>query len=125
MNWNWLTIVAVAGLILCGAGGAGCSEPRPPLRVTSDDVRIKVLAIQRAVEAGDRSVIPQLVKDLDNDDPAVRFYASEGLERLTGETFGYRYYDERLERQPAVKRWQAWLATQSPESTKTTTQPSP
>ena len=120
MNRNLLTIVAGLGLFL-----GGCAEPRPPLTVTSDDIRIKVLAIQRAVDANDRSVIPQLVSDLDSDDPAVRFYAIEGLERLTGQTFGYRYFDDGIGRRQALKQWQDWLAGQSAGGPMTTTQPAP
>jgi len=39
----------------------------------------------------------------------VRFYAINGLRRLTGDDFGYHYYDEKEQRQPAVARWQRWV----------------
>ena len=52
---------------------------------------------------------PQLIRDLDSDDPAVRFYAIEGLQRLTGQTFDYHYYDDEIDRHPAMLKWRQWL----------------
>jgi hypothetical protein len=80
--------------------------------VTNPDPSGKIPAIVEAVRKGDRRAVNQLVKDLDNDDPAVRFYAIEGLRRLTGHTFNYRYYDGEDERQPAIQAWKQWLAKQ-------------
>ena len=70
----------------------------------------KIPAIKEAVEEHDPAAVRQLVKDLDSDDGAVRFFAIEALERLTGESFAYHYYDDEDERRPAVLRWRQWLA---------------
>jgi hypothetical protein len=91
---------------------AGCGGPPPVRDVTNPDPSGKIPAIVEAVRRGDRRALNQLVKDLDNDDPAVRFYAIEGLRRLTGQTFNYRYYDGEDERQPAIQAWKQWLAKQ-------------
>jgi len=72
-------------------------------------IAIKIPAIKVAVAHKDLSTVRQMVKDLESDDAAVRFYAINGLRRLTGENFGYLYYEEATERKPATKRWQAWL----------------
>lgn len=80
--------------------------------IADDDASFKIPAIKEAVEEKDRDAIPQLIDDLDSDDPAVRFYSIEALRRLTGETFGYRYYQSETERQPAIERWKAWSAKQ-------------
>lgn len=105
---EWLgRLCILAGLVACG-----CSAPRGPFLVTERDPANKIPGIKRAVEAKDLSAAKQMVIDLDNDDPAVRFYAIEGLQRLTGQDFGYKYYDDDLARQPAIQRWQAWLAEQ-------------
>ena len=90
----------------------GCRAPRAPLTVQNPDPSIKIPAIKQAVRTNDRAAVTQLVRDLDSDDPAVRFYAIEGLQRLTGEDFGYRYYEEAGQRKPAVEQWQQWLAKQ-------------
>jgi hypothetical protein len=91
----------------------GCTAPRPPLVVTDPDPSVKIPAMKVAVERGDRSVVPQLVADLSSDDPAVRFYAIESLEKLTGQTFGYAYFQDDEARRPAVEKWQDWLKGQS------------
>ena len=52
----------------------------------------------------DLSAARQLVKDLSDTDPAIRFYAIGALKRLTGDDFGYVFYQEWPQRQLAVQR---------------------
>ncbi len=102
--------VRLAILILCPLAIAGCLGYPGPQSVENDDPAVKIPAIHRAAEANDRSVIPQLVKDLDSDDAAVRFAAINGLQRLTGETFGFSWTeDDDARRFPAVKRWRNFV----------------
>ncbi len=91
---------------------AGCSAPREPLVVNNPDPAVKIPAMSVAVQKKDLGAAKQMVADLDSDDPAVRFYAIQGLQRLTGQTFDYKYYDDDSARKPALDRWRAWLATQ-------------
>lgn len=100
--------------LLVGGGTGGCTAPEGPRTPDSRYLSQKVPAIKQAVERKDHSVAAQLVKDLDSDDPAVRFYAIEGLERLTGETFGYHYYEDRDARSQAVQKWRQWLGERGP-----------
>lgn len=104
---RWLA--CCSGLAL--SAGPGCAPP-PVRSVTNPDPSGKIPAIKEAAEHHDRRVVPQLIQDLDNDDPAVRFYAIQGLQRITGETFGYRCYEDDAQRQPAVGRWHKWWAEQ-------------
>jgi hypothetical protein len=67
-------------------------------------------AIQEAARKKDRKAIPELVKQLDNDDPAIRFYAISALQDITGQTFGYHYFDDKPRRKPAVEKWAEWAA---------------
>jgi hypothetical protein len=97
--------VIIAAFCLVG----GCARPQGR-GLADDDASFKIPAIKSAVQQKDERAIPQLVADLESSDPAVRFYAIEGLERLTGETFGYDYYDDEPDRQQAVDRWKQWLA---------------
>jgi hypothetical protein len=100
------SICAVAALgVSLSAGCAGSDAQIPGLT----GAQRKIPAIKSAAETRDISAAPEMVKDLESDDPAVRFYAIEGLERLTGETFGYVYYDDELRRREAVMRWKRWL----------------
>lgn len=91
-------------LLLCA-----CAAPKPAASVHHADATVKIRGIKQSVHKHDRAALTQLVADLDNDDPAVRLYAIEALERITGDNFGYRYYDDLVQRQPAITRWQRWL----------------
>jgi hypothetical protein len=86
-----------------------CSPPRDPISVKSSDPTLKIPAIKQDVRERNTTDVAQMVKDLDSDDPAVRFYSIEGLRRLTGDTFGYHYYDDDAQRRPAVMRWEEWM----------------
>ncbi|MFT3788291.1 MAG: HEAT repeat domain-containing protein [Tepidisphaeraceae bacterium] len=89
---------------------AGCLGYPGPRSVVNEDPAVKIPAIRRAAETGDRSVIPQLVKDLESDDAAVRLASIKGLQDLTGETHDYHWWDDEAIRRPAVRRWQNVIA---------------
>jgi hypothetical protein len=61
----------------------------------------------------DRSAIAHLVDDLDDDDPAIRFYAITALRELTGQDMDYRYFDDERARRQAIERWRQWLMHQA------------
>lgn len=88
---------------------AGCTLPKAQRNLTDTDPTSKIPAIKLAADGDQHAAIEQLVADLDSDDPAIRFYAIRALRDLTGETFDYQYYDDEVERQPALARWQEWL----------------
>ncbi|HEX8340282.1 MAG TPA: hypothetical protein VF624_05175 [Tepidisphaeraceae bacterium] len=104
----------VTPIFICAAVAAvsGCARPTGK-GIADEDASFKIPAIKSAVKHKDRSAAPQLVDDLSSTDSAVRLYAIGALERLTGEVFGYRYFDDDAARAPAVARWRAWLAGQS------------
>ena len=102
-------IVASVALILAISG---CTAPRGPIEVTNPDPSGKIPAMKKAVREHDRTVVRQLVKDLDSDDPAVRLFAIQALQKLTGQRYGYDYYADEVQRRPALERWQEWLAQQ-------------
>jgi hypothetical protein len=80
--------------------------------VSNCDPAGSIPAMEIAADHHDWHAVPPMVKDLESDDPAIRFYAIEGLRRITGQTFGFRYYEDEGQRQPAVDRWKQWLASQ-------------
>jgi len=90
----------------------GCTAPRGPIEVTNPDPSGKIPAMKKAVREHDLSVVRQLIKDLDSDDPAVRFFAIHALQELTGQRYGYEYYADELGRKPALDQWKMWLAQQ-------------
>jgi hypothetical protein len=106
-------IVAIAASGLGAVAGGGCSEPTGPRSVRSEQLTVKIPAIKEAARSGDMSAAPQLVKDLDSDDAAVRLYAFEALRELAGgETYGYVYYADYEQRCTAMAKWQQWLQQQ-------------
>jgi hypothetical protein len=93
----------------------GCIPRRPRPDVGHPDLSVKIPSYVRAVEREDHSAIPRLIHDLEDTDPAVRFYAIEALYRLTGERFEYNYFSREAERLEAVQRWRRWLERQQLE----------
>jgi hypothetical protein len=117
--------LAVAGVLLALAGSA-CVHPRAAPRLDSADTNARIAAIKRAARAGNHQAAPQLVDALDDEDPAVRFFAIGALERMAGERFGYDYFDDDpAARRPAVERWRQWLAGQGFATKMTTAAPPP
>lgn len=103
---TWGAGAVVLGMVLCVGA---CGGPRGALSVKSNDPTLKIPAIKKDVRNRSTTDVGQMVKDLDSDDAAVRFYAIEGLRRLTGDSFGYHYYDDGDERLSALRRWKEWL----------------
>jgi hypothetical protein len=106
--------ILIGSVLWClqGAIAGGCSEPTGPRTVNSEELTVRIPAIKRAVAEKDESSTADLVRQLDDDDPAVRLYAIAGLRRLTGQDLGYHYYDDKEARRPAVERWNDWLSEQ-------------
>lgn len=94
---------SISGLVLITA--IGCAPPVSRGDFDAPDPASRTYAIERAAAANDRSRIPRLVEQLTADDPLVRMMAIETLERLTGETKGYRHFDPPAARAAAVGRW--------------------
>ncbi len=108
INGGSLSGLVVAGTICCCAPGCFFGG-RPPAVITSNDPGSKIPAIKRAADARDTETARQLVKALESEDPAVRFYSIRGLQSLTGETFGYVWYVGDAERRAATDQWNQWL----------------
>lgn len=97
----------------------GCSGYTGPRSVVNDDPAVKIPEIRKAVDRGDRSVMPQLVADLDSDDAAVRLYAIQALQRLSGASFDYDWtLADRTKRRPAIEKWKAYVESHAAEKWK-------
>ncbi len=96
-------------VLLCVLTLVGCQGSRGLAGIQSADPRERSLAIREAAEAKDARAIPLLVDRLEDEDDGVRFYAILGLERITGERFGYHYSKPARERAGAVERWRAYV----------------
>jgi HEAT repeat protein len=66
-------------------------------------------AIVEAAKRDDEKALSYLIDRLTDKNRSVRLYAIMSLERITGETMGYRHYDPPEKRKKAVDRWRQWL----------------
>ena len=90
-----------------------CGPPAITGDFDSPQPAARIFAARRAAAETDparvRKAMPGLIRNLTSDDPAVRLLSAEALKELTGETYGYRYFDPEWLRWPAVDRWRdAW-----------------
>lgn len=76
----------------------------------------RIPAIIDAARTADRDAIPDLIGQLDSDDPAVRMFAIRALERITGLTLGYDHAAPERDRRHAVDRWTAWYHAGMPDA---------
>ena len=97
-----------------------CAAPSTPYpqALISERPAERIAAIKHAAEFGDESVIGILVQRLEDPDDAVRFFAIIALEKLTGERFGYQYYDSEVERARSVERWRRYLREHAPAASR-------
>ena len=83
----------------------GCAPLASTGDFNSPDPASKLYAIRAAGESRDAKNIPALVEQLDSDDPAVRVFAINALERITGERLGYNPYSDDVARRVAIDAW--------------------
>lgn len=90
---------AIAAFPACSSVDVGFGSPNPQGRT---------LALARAAKDADPAAIPDMIVMLGSDDSAQRMLAIRALERQTGQTLGYVYYDPEPERLEAQGRWRDW-----------------
>ena len=105
--WTWCIVVAST------AAGA-CAAPATEADYDAAVPAAKIHAIGATARQGDATELVRLVEQLDSDDPAVRLYAILTLERLTGQTLGYRYEAPEADREAAVERWVEYANDHAP-----------
>jgi hypothetical protein len=134
MRWTGrMMLLGLIGLVMLSSA-VGCSASRKEL-YGPDDPLVRIPGMKRAVQTKDLAAVSRLVDDLESRDPAVRLFAIEGLERLTGQRLSYLYYAPEEERAQAVHQWRDWLSRQQggsaadrpgpPAASQPATQPSP
>lgn len=101
----------------------GCDAPQIKPSLADDDPSVKIPAMKLAVKQHDLSAVPILIKNLESEDPAVRFYADDALRKITAQDFGFVYFADEDVRQPAVQRWRTWLSACSQPATDATSAP--
>jgi hypothetical protein len=95
---------------------AGCVGPR---HLTEPQMLRSSVGVERAEAATaigermDRSRVDDLLRLLEDDDPAVRLAADHSLKKISGKDFGFVPYDDEVKRRPAVAAWREWWAAES------------
>jgi hypothetical protein len=102
--WYWIALPPVVLTVLSVLSGCGPRASQGGF--DSDNPAAKLYAIRDAGARRDTAAIPKLVEQLTSDDPAVRVFAIEALERITGERLGYNPSADLLVRAEAVDRWE-------------------
>jgi len=106
-------------LLLSLLAFAGClpSEQEPAnADLRAADTPSRVPAIVIAGDTNSDAKLRELIHALSDKDPAVRLFAIQALEKRTGQTLDYRYYEGPEKRQAAINRWHTWLSGQAPAS---------
>ena len=87
---------------------AACSVPSSEASFDSTNPADRTRAMAQAGQNPTPKQVRGLITELDSEDPAQRMFAIRTLERLTGETRGFRHAAPEPERAEAVDRWVEW-----------------
>ena len=107
---GWLLLCVVSILFVAGCGNSQLGRQIQASDLEDPNPTVRILAIKRAGENKNTSVIPQLVDSLGDEDRSVRFYAIAALKEITGTDNGFDYKDSPELQAEAVERWRQWVA---------------
>ena len=116
---NIFIFTLISALSACSAGH------HPTLAdLQAPDPESRLAAIQLAAQTENPETIPDLIANLDSDDPAVRLMAIGTLRKLTGQSYHYRFDAPPDQRDRATTAWaEAWKNEAIPHTHSGTTQP--
>lgn len=99
--------------LICACGS--CAAPATDLysRLQDQDPGVRSAAVVEAGNRKDPNAATYLVDRLGDSETEVRFFAALALEKITGQTMGYRYYEPSDRREEAIGRWREWLKARS------------
>jgi hypothetical protein len=102
--------VYICGLFsVCCLGGCQSHSGNLARQFRSDNPSERAAACVKAARLEDKAVLALLVERLEDVSEEVRLCAIQSLQRLTGQSLGYKHYQRRQQRQEAVARWRDWL----------------
>ena len=101
----------LVGSVACAVVLSGCfPAPEPSFYAANPADRVR--AADDAGDSRDERAVPDLINQLESDDPAQRAAAVASLREITGQDHGYEWWAGEAERQAAAARWAAWYAAQ-------------
>ena len=98
----------VLGLVVACAAGVpigGCRPPAPRRPLLDQDPVFVIPAMRQTAQAQRLRDMPRLIELLNSEDSAIRLHAIQTLKSLTGETFGYQFWDTPAQRRGATHIW--------------------
>ena len=113
-DYKFIALVCCWALVTLVSGGCGGRVLSRRIALSDLDNRsstVRIRAIKWAGENRIEAAVPKLVDSLEDDDASVRFYAIEGLRRITGSDNGYDYKASSKRRSASVDRWREFLKT--------------
>ena len=103
-------MVGLLAVACAAVGVVGCRPRAPRMPLQDQDPIFVIPAMRRSAETNRLRDVPRLIELLDSEDAAIRLHAIQTLRSLTGETFGYQFWDGAPQRRPAVDRWRRYAA---------------
>ena len=112
-----ITILQISWAALSTSFMVGCGAPRDIAGdFQNEDPNVRIAVIRRSGQDKLESAIPYLVDRLTDSEAEVRMFAIMALQKITGLTHDYRYYQGASLRQDAVGRWRKWIVSKRVES---------
>ncbi|MCP4377514.1 MAG: HEAT repeat domain-containing protein [bacterium] len=103
-------MIHILRILLLACALAGCVRRRDLSGdFQSEDPNVRIAAVRVSGRDKIESAVPYLVDRLTDSEAEVRMFSIIALEKITGLTHDYRYYDAPAVRQEAVGRWRKWL----------------
>lgn len=103
-------------LIVAPAVAAGCAPSSASPSPSADDPCLRAGICPRYATCDRQESAEKLIRMLDDDDQAVRFYASAALFRRSGERFEYQPQDTPARRAAAIRRAIQWHNQNYPQA---------
>ena len=79
---------AAAAILLLATG-----QPTLQQRMQDEDPQVRVKAVVEAGQSHDKKMLGLMVERLNDSEDEVRFFTIMALQRMTGQTMDYRFYD--------------------------------
>ena len=107
--------VVMGALFLLGCASDAPPAPlQPAFDLYHPSASTRIEAITAVEQSNAREHLPDLVRLLDDREPAVRMLAHDALERMTGRQAEFPAFAPPAQRAAAVQGWRDWLASAQP-----------
>lgn len=113
-----LIMLAAFVPLCCSLGSCSAGKPSVYSRLQDENPQVRVRACVDAGNAGDRKAAALLVERLADTEDDVRVFAILALQKITGQSMGYRHFDTPAVRRQAIERWRKYLESEASSAAK-------